>query len=267
MMNEYNQTMKEVLLSISKHHFICFTLDGATNLQWKQILNIMMAYVPNSFFLEHFTKQLRRESATNLLEKLPDCKLQLLGSVCAPAPGYSMSRERLVIDNGDIYSIIGNHDAEPLVCSKKEHFLNPPMFTFCSVSPSIMQKMQMDCLALKEFMLVYGCAPHAIHNSCMDLIKHFPGLTVVLKQVLFMVKTLKSSHLLVQLLNKLCLEKYKKTYTLILFTKTQWGSVYYAAQQESAVKAARALFPGEIMNANLDIGISDRLKTLVTDPA
>jgi hypothetical protein len=35
-----------------------------------------------------------------------------------------------------------------------------------------------------------------------------------------MVKTLKSSHLLQQLFDKLCLQKYKKTYVLILFTKT-----------------------------------------------
>jgi hypothetical protein len=80
MMYEYTKTMNKVLLSLGKNPLICFTLDGATNLQGKQVIN-MMACVPKAFFLEHFTMQLRRESAGNLLEKLLDCSLRLLGSI------------------------------------------------------------------------------------------------------------------------------------------------------------------------------------------
>jgi hypothetical protein len=102
----------------------------------------------------------------------------------------------------------------------------------------------------------------------MDLIKHFPGVTLVLKQILFMVKTLTASHLLIQLFDKLCLEKYKKTYMLILlFTKTRWGTVYYAAQRATAVKAACPSLPGEILNGDLDIDMFKKLKQLVTDPS
>ena len=266
MMHEYTQTMNEVLLSIGKHPLVCFTLDGATNMQGKQVIN-MMACVPKAYFLEHFTMQLRRESATNLLEKLLDCKLRLLGSIRTPAPGYYLSRQVILIGDVDNDIVVGNNDVGPLVCSKNEHFVNPPMFTFCSDSPSVMQKLRKDCLTSKEFVFAYGCAPHAIHNLCMDLIKHFPGVKLVLKQVLYMVKTLKSSHLLLQLFDKLCMEKYKKTYTLILFTKTRWGTVYYAAQRASLVKTACASLPGEIMNADLDIDMCDKLKQLVTDPA
>lgn len=270
MVNEYNQTMNEVLLSIGKHPLICFTLDGATNLQGKQVIN-MMACVPKAYFLEHFTMQLRRESANNLLEKLLDCKLRLLGSIRSPAPGFSLSRALVVIgedvDDQLLQLNVGNNDPGPQVCSKNEHFLNPPMFTFCSDSPSVMQKLRKDCLASKEFVFAYGCSPHAIHNLCMDLIKHFPGVTLVLKHILFMVKTLKASHLLLQLFDKLCLEKYKKTYMLILFTKTRWGTVYYAAQRATLVKAACASLPGEILNGDLDIDMCEKLKQLVTDPA
>jgi hypothetical protein len=46
----------------------------------------------------------------------------------------------------------------------------------------------------------------------MDLIKNFPRMKHVLKQIVFMVKTLQLSHLLLQLFDKLCLEKFKKTY-------------------------------------------------------
>ncbi len=80
-----------------------------------------------------------------------------------------------------------------------------------------MVKLRKECLKTKEFAFAYGYAPHAI---CMDLIKNLLGVKHVLKQIVFMVKTLKSSHFFLQLFDKLCLEKFKKTYVLILFTKT-----------------------------------------------
>ena len=269
MRSEYTETMNEVLLTLSKHSLICFTLDGATNVQGKQVIN-MMACGPKAYFLEHFTMQLRRESAKNLLEKLLDCKLRLLASIRQPAPGYSLSRDgvqSLELGNADaIDNVIKIQQAQTVAATMNKHFINAPMFTFCSDSPSVMVKLRKDCLATNEFVLAYGCAPHAIHNLCMDLIKDFPSVKRVLKQILFMVKTLKSLHLLLQLFDKLCLEKYKKTYVLILFTKTRWGTVVFAAQRANVVKAACAALPSEILNSDLDIDISDKLKQLLTDP-
>ena len=268
MNQEYIHTMNEVLLSLGKQPLICFTLDGATNMQRKQIIN-MMACIPKAYFLEHFTMQLRRESAANLLEKLLDCKLRLLCSLRGPVPGYSHSRAADVVAMGMVKGEAEDPlaDGGAMVCSRNAHFINPPMFTFCSDSPSVMLKLRKDCLASNEFVFAYGCAPHAIHNLCMDLIKRFSGVKLVLKQILYMVKTLTSSHLLLQLFDKFCDEKYKKTYTLILFTKTRWGTVYYAAQRATRVKTACASLPGEIMNADLNIDMCDKLKQLVTDPA
>ncbi|CAK9207874.1 unnamed protein product [Sphagnum troendelagicum] len=130
-----------------------------------------------------------------------------------------------------------------------------------------MVKLHKECLKTKELVFAYGCAPHAIHNLCMDLIKNFPRVKHVLKQIIFMVKTLKSSHLLLQLFDKLCLEKFKKTYVLILFTKTRWGTVFFTVQRASTVKATCTTLISEILNAKLDIDICDELKALVTDPA
>ena len=79
-----------------------------------------------------------------------------------------------------------------------------------------------------------------------------------------MMKTLKSSHLLLTLFDKLCIEKYRKMYVLILFTKTRWGIVYYAAQRANTVKLACTLLPCKILNADYDIDICDKLKVLVT---
>jgi hypothetical protein len=99
----------------------------------------------------------------------------------------------------------------------------------------------------------------------MDLVKLFAGVKLALKEVLYMVKTLKSSHLLLQLYDKLCIEKYKTTYTLILFTKTRWGTFFYAAQGATVVNAACAALPGEILNSDLDINMCEELKQLLTN--
>lgn len=277
MRSEYIETMNEVLIVLGKQPQICFTLDGATNLQGKQVIN-MMACVPKAYFLEHFTMELQRESAVNLLDKLLDCKLRLLTSIRSPAPGCCLVSS-IPTNNDDDHNtgitgtaaILNNDSQGPAQlntpCSRNEHFINPPMFSLCSDSPSVMSKLRRDCLASNEFMFAYGCAPHAIHNLCMDLVKHFAGIKLALKEVLFMVKTLKSSHLLLQLFDKLCIEKYKTTYVLILFTKTRWGTVYYSAQRAAKVKAACAALPGEILNSDLDIDMCENLKKLVTDPA
>lgn len=104
------------------------------------------------------------------------------------------------------------------------------MFSFCNRnSLSVVQNLQKDCLATsKIFVFAYGCLSHAIHtNLCMlDLVKHFPGVTLVLKHILFMVSNmLKASHLLLQLfLNKLCLKKYKKQ-TCSFYWQRQCGEL------------------------------------------
>ena len=263
--------MNEVLLSLGKHPLICFTLDGATNLQGKQIIN-MMACVPKAYFLEHFTMQLCRESAANLLEKLLDCKLRLLGSIRMPAPGYILFACDVAVIGAGVSMrttmllarmMCWDRRSAQRICISSIH----RCLHFAAIHQALCRNCDKDCLDSNEFMFAYGCAPHAIHNLCMDLIKHFPGVTLVLKQIVYMVKTLRSSHLLLQLFDKLCMEKYKKRYNLILFTKTRWGTVYFAAQRASVVKAACASLPGEILNADLDIDMCDKLKALVTDPA
>jgi hypothetical protein len=98
---EYAATMNNVLLALGKHSLISFTLDGATNVQGKHVIN-MMACGPKLFFLEHFTMELGRESKANLLEKLLDCKRGLLGSVRQPAPGFVPSRGVKMIDDNDV---------------------------------------------------------------------------------------------------------------------------------------------------------------------
>jgi hypothetical protein len=108
-------------------------------------------------------------------------------------------------------TLVEQGDGMLVRCSKNEHFSNPPLFCFNSDSPSVMVKLRKDCIAMKDFRFAYSCAPHAIHNLCMDLVTFFPCVNAVLKQILFMVKTLKSSHLPLALFDsKLCLENTRR---------------------------------------------------------
>ncbi|ETV97590.1 hypothetical protein H310_09486 [Aphanomyces invadans] len=156
MRSEYALTMNDVLLALAKNTLICFTLDGATSVQGKQVIN-MMACEPKPFFLEHFTMELRRESAANLLEKLLNCKLCLLGSIRKPAPGFVLTTDEEDVENpmNDTNAEVEREEGRS--CKTNEHFINPPMFCFCTDSPSVMVKLRKDCLNTKD--LVFATFP------------------------------------------------------------------------------------------------------------
>ncbi len=128
-----------------------------------------------------------------MLKKLLNYKLRLLGLIRQSAPGLVLLKDVGMFDDNDIEVV--EQQEKRQVCTKNEHFINPPMFYFSNDSPSVMVKLRKECLKTKEFAFAYSCAPHAIHNLCMDLIKNFPAMKHILKQIVFMVKTLKSSHL------------------------------------------------------------------------
>jgi hypothetical protein len=116
-------------------------------------------------------------------------------------------------------------------------------------------------------MFAFGCLPHAIHNLCMDVVKTFPRPKQIVKQIVMMVKGIRSVHLITALYDKLCLEKYGKVLVLILFTRSRWATVFFAAQRANRVKAACAALPGEITHAELDIDMPEDLRELLIDPA
>ncbi len=54
------------------------------------------------FFLEHFTMELHTESAANLLEKLLNCKLRVLGSIRQSTLGFMLSKDVEMFDDIDV---------------------------------------------------------------------------------------------------------------------------------------------------------------------
>jgi hypothetical protein len=75
------------------------------------------------------------------------------------------------------------------------------------------------CIQDDEFIFAFGCALHALHNLCMDMVKESPGIKSIVKHMVFLVKTIRKTHLVQQLFDKISKEKYGQTLVLILFTK------------------------------------------------
>jgi hypothetical protein len=215
----------------------------------------MMACGLMAFFLEHFSMELHQESAENLYEKLINCKRHLLLTICELAPGFV---------SHVVSSDAGDDDADPQhVATLNEHFVVALMFTFCSDSPSVMIKLRRLCIQDIEFMFAFDCSSHALHNLCMDLVKEFPVVKLIVKQIVFLVKSVRKTHLIQQLFDKICKEKYGITLVLILFTKTCWGTVRDAAKRLNQVRTVMCQLLIEIMSNDLDVNLPNDLKDLI----
>ncbi|CAK9873563.1 unnamed protein product [Sphagnum jensenii] len=126
-----------------------------------------------------------------------------------------------------------------------------------------MIKLHHLCIQDTEFQFVFGCSPHALHNLCMDLVKEFPVVKLIVKQIVFLVKSVCKTHLIQQLFDKICKEKYGITLVLILFTKTRWGTVRNAAKRLNRVRTAMCQMPTEIMSNDQDVDLPDNLRDLI----
>jgi hypothetical protein len=110
-----------------------------------------------------------------------DCKRCLLLTIRNLAPEFQPA-----------FDLTGDFDSDDnvLVATRNKHFDNAPMFSFCSDSPSVMVKLCRLCIQDDEFVFAFGCALHALHNLCMDLVKEFPGIKNIVKHMVFLVKTI-----------------------------------------------------------------------------
>jgi len=195
------------------------------------------------------------ESADNLYCKLMNYKRRLLLTIRNLALGFQPTLDL----TGDFDS-----DDNVLVATCNKHFVNAPMFNFCSDSPCVMVKLRCLCIQNDEFVFAFGCA---LHNLCMDLVKEFPGIKNIVKHMVFLVKTIRKTHLIQQLFDKISKEKYGQTLVLILFTKTRWGTICDAAKRLNRVRTAICQLPTEILSNELNIDLAPKLHDVILDTA
>ncbi|CAK9868208.1 unnamed protein product [Sphagnum jensenii] len=87
------------------------------------------------------------------------------------------------------------------------------------------------------------------------------------QQIVFLVKSVRNTHLIQQLFDKICKEKYGITLVFILFTKTRWGTVRDAAKRLNWVRMVMCQLPIEIMSNDLNIYLLNDLKNLILTAA
>jgi len=72
------------------------------------------------------------------------------------------------------------------------------------------------------------------------------------------VKSVRKTHLILQLFDKICKEKYGITLVLILFMKTRWGTIRDAAKRLNRVQTAMCQ-----LSNDLDVDLPNDLKDLI----
>jgi hypothetical protein len=157
----------------------------------------------------------QRENSANLLTKLRTTRHNLRAAM-----GYIDYRAPIATTAA----------AEPPNLKKEE-----PMWTLCSDSPTVMTSLRSRALDTGFFTFAFGCAPHALHNLCMDWMKA-DLVKKVVSAHLYIVKEIKKVHLLSAMFDKLCEREFHKKYSLILFTRTRWGTVLAMLERMLEVK-------------------------------
>ena len=237
----YGDVMVSTFEQIRKTQSICMTLDGATNVMGKQVLNLM-ACCPKAWFLQHFTMELRRESADELLLKVIEAKNQVMQTLNPTSNEDGLREDQ------------PNTSTSPL---------QDVMFSFCSDSPSVMVSLRRKIICLPDFTAVFGCSPHAINNFTLDILNKFPGPKETLKMCVFVVTKIRSTHLLSTLFDTLCKEKFGIILALLFFTKTRWTTSFYMFARILRVKMCLTSLPSHITMNDLNIDMPAELSSIL----
>ena len=232
--DEYETLQAKVVRCLQQFPTVCLTLDGVTNNAGNQVLNLMAAG-PMPYVIEHFRMNLRRELSDNLKDKVLSVRRRL----CI-AMGIEHDSDADIIE------------VESQPCPRK------PLWTLCTDSRKV--------LASGVFTFAYGCAPHALNNLAMDIVK-FEGPKKILSMNVFIVNKINAVHLLKSAYNVLCREKLGKSYSLILFTKTRWSSCYFMLQRMLLVKSALVAMPHSILHNSkfADVSMDVNLQNAILD--
>jgi len=95
----------------------------------------------------------------------------------------------------------------------------------------------------------YGCGAHALNNFSLDVLQ-LPQFSKLIKEVLWVAKTVKNTHMLRNLFDVVCVEKLCMHVALVLYSSTRWSSCNYMILRMLKVKP--------VMRKMLSILVSER---------
>lgn len=119
------------------------------------------------------------------------------------------------------------------------------LWTICTDNPNVMRSLRRKCVESGHYTFEFGCAPHALHNLCKDLLK-MAGPKSTLGKVLVVVKGIRNVHLLTSMFDMLCAQKLNTSYVLILFTTSRWTTSTFALKRLLLVKQVLVAMPHSI---------------------
>ncbi len=119
---------------------------------------------------------------------------------------------------------------QPTTTHQDSDYIAVPSFNITTDSPNVMRLLRELSLDSGHFGFAYGCFPHAFHNLAMDLCKLEP-IGAAIKTCVALVTAVHQPHLLRSAYDSMSLARFGKRLSLILFTKSRWGTLYYMLQR------------------------------------
>ena len=207
----------------------------------------MMACGPLALFFMHFSMNLNRETAANLLEMLQDVRHSLRVSLGMDVEDDVNELEEVAIDADT---------------ARKEE----PMWTLSTDSPRVIKSLRRKALDSGLFTFVFGCAAHSGHNLCVDWLK-LPKIEQIVSANVFVVNKINSVHLLTSMFDVCCVEELHKTYSLIMCTKTRWCTVLAMLKRNLLVKSVLINMPHAIDHDGKfeDVAMEDPVRNVILD--
>lgn len=238
LISSYYDVMNEVFRSLRKHSSICFSLDGATNIQSKQQLNLLLC-IPKAFFLHHFAMKLHRKSAYSLLAKSVEAKQQL---VLTTAPSAA-----------DVEHGQGTQPLSP-------NTLTEIMFSFTRDSLSVLACLRKKVLQLPEFTVTFASISHGSNNFILHTFKNFDIPKASIENAVYMVQIICSTHLLSSPDDTMCKEKLRIAYVLVIFSNSCCITIMYMYTRLSLIRTVLSLLSSAISTDEMDSDIDTIVK-------
>lgn len=111
----------------------------------------------------------------------------------------------------------------------------------------------------------YGCAAHALNNFTEDIAKLL--FRNLIKKCVFAVKSIKNTSMVRKLFDRLCCEKFNRTFSLPLYSKTRWSSINFMMRRLIQVRSVISYLPHALLHERSKYGIdpSYELPKALTD--
>lgn len=108
-----------------------------------------------------------------------------------------------------------------------------------------MQSVHAKLLAYNAVKMAYSCVVHALNNCGENVAK--VKYDTVLKQGLFVSKTVRSQNLLRQSFDSICEETIGKQYNMVLYSKIRWSSSNRMFCQHNQTKQSLVYLPTSLI--------------------